>query len=193
MRPRLAIAGLALIGAIALVVSLLRSRPLVGRTREAIAIPAAPIPAPERARSAATLDLMPPPAQRPGAARTPSADEKRAHDQVVLDGVRRFQFAVVPLVDGCLGGTPAPRVPQPVLVTFRRQVNAADDVGSDRFVAAHVEAVPRQGVRLRSDGSVARCLQRLEGQPLSLASGNAPPGDEFRQIVTLFLPVQPAP
>jgi hypothetical protein len=122
-----------------------------------------------------------------------SAEEKRVQDRAVLEAVHRFQREAIPVLDGCLGASPAPRVPERVIVTFQRQPADTAAEGVDRFVAANVHAPPQHAGAIAPASPLGRCLRRLEGRPLVVAAGNAPEGDELQQVVTLFLPAPSAP
>jgi hypothetical protein len=142
--------------------------------------------------SAAGPEAAAPP--RPIAGPRITADEKRARDGAVLEGVRAFQREAMPDLDACLGASPGPRVPRRVILTFERRPADTAGEGVDRFVAANVQVPPqRGGAALDMASPLGRCLRGLEGRPLAVAAGNAPEGDELRQVVTLFLPAPSAP
>ena len=115
--------------------------------------------------------------------------EKRAHDQATMDAVHAFMREGMPVFDACLGPVPAPRRPQPVLVTFRRDLDSTPTSSEERFVAAEVVVLASGPSPAPAADRVVQCLERLEGRPLAIRAGGALEGTQFRQVITMFLPL----
>lgn len=117
-------------------------------------------------------------------------DAKRVHDRAVVGALQRFQLESTAPLEQCLNAEPGPRVPYPLIVTFERQPadTSAGGGAQDRFVAAAVAPAPRLGPAIRPSDELGRCLQRLVGRTLHVDSGHVPPGDRFREIVSVLLP-----
>lgn len=121
-----------------------------------------------------------------------TAEEKRARDTAVMAGVHQFERDAIVEMNRCMGPTPGMRTPRTVVMTFERKADEESlAAGRDHFTAANVHSPPQRGTpAIDPVSKVGRCLSQLEGGSLYVATGNAPDGDQFQQIVTLFLPTQ---
>jgi hypothetical protein len=166
--------------------------------------PPSPPPAPAPASTAAASPSpwhqawrspaeSPPPAratEAPTAGPSASgADPGRIEDGLPR-AIHRFQFESMPVIDACLGPTPAPRALQQVLVTFEQKEPGG--TSGERFMAAAVHVLSAPGTEVSPESPVGRCLQRLEGRELIVPAGSVPQGPRFEETLTLFLPAPSA-